>query len=347
MNRSMSGVIFEEVWEDRFGKTDLGRRILPMKTEPLENRLRNYLLGELPEAEQTALERELLADREKFDEAWAIENSLIDRYVRGELPPTDRERFERHYLASELHRERVSIAQLFLGDIDKTPERPSAKVESGAGADPWWRRLSGSLRSLQPVFSAAMAIALLFVTGGAIWLLRERSRLSDQLAQMQDRSQAEMVSIEQRKQDLELQTQGLAGEIARERERGRQLGAELERLTQNRQSASPAFLSFLLTPAPTRDKNGPPPPVIPLVKSGMQLLMALDAGDFPGYQIKLQTVEGREILSKPANRTKDRAFAAVTLPAGTLVKGDYILILSGRIAGGELEEVDRYFFRVQ
>ena len=55
-------------------------------------------------------------------------------------------------------------------------------------------------------------------------------------------------------------------------------------------------------------------------------------------------------LSKPAIKTrigKDRAFATITLPAGTLAKGDYILVLSGRNARGEQEEIDQYFFRVQ
>jgi len=320
-----------------------------MKSNALENQLRSYLLGELPEAEQTALEREMLADREKFDEAWAVENSLIDRYVRGELPAADRERFERHYLASELHRERVSIAEMFLQDIDETPAHMPARVErSTAGAaDSWWHRFLDSLRGPQLVFGAAMAMALLLATGGALWLFRERSRLSDQLALMQDRSQAEILSAEQRKQDLELQKQGLENEVAKERARYQQLKAELDRLRQDRQPAPPAFFSFLLTPAPARNQTGPPPPAIPLVKGGMQLLMESGGSHYPSYQIKLQTVEGREVLSKPANRTKDRTFAAVTLPAGTLAKGDYILILSGRTARGELEEVDRYFFRVQ
>jgi hypothetical protein len=144
-----------------------------------------------------------------------------------------------------------------------------------------------------------------------------------------------------------LQKQGLENEIAKERARNQQLSAELERLHQDQAPAPPAFLSFLLTPAPTRNQSGPPPPVIPRVQRATQLLMELGGGNFPGYQIKLQTVEGREILSKPADKTNDRAFAVVTLPAGTLAKGDYVLILSGQTARGELEEVDRYFFRVQ
>ena len=42
-----------------------------------------YLLGDLPEIEQTAVEQEYFADPEKFEEVWAVENDLVDRYVRG------------------------------------------------------------------------------------------------------------------------------------------------------------------------------------------------------------------------------------------------------------------------
>jgi hypothetical protein len=90
-----------------------------MKSDQRENLIRRYLLGELAEADQTALEQELLIDRGKFDQVWAVENELVDSSVRGDMSRADRERFEGHYLASPLHRERVAIAEAFLADIDQ------------------------------------------------------------------------------------------------------------------------------------------------------------------------------------------------------------------------------------
>ena len=58
---------------------------VPMKIDQRENLIRRYLLGELDEADQTAFEEELLINRGKFDEVWAVENELIDSYVRGEM----------------------------------------------------------------------------------------------------------------------------------------------------------------------------------------------------------------------------------------------------------------------
>jgi anti-sigma factor RsiW len=97
----------------------ISRKIGVMKTDLSEDLIQRYLLGELTEADQAALEQELLIDRGEFDRVWAVENELIDSYVRGEMSRADRERFEGHYLASPLHRERVAIAESFLADIDQ------------------------------------------------------------------------------------------------------------------------------------------------------------------------------------------------------------------------------------
>src|SRR5262245_6889465 len=107
-----------------------------MKIDQSENSIQRYLLGELTEADQTALEQELLIDRGKFDQAWAVENELVDSYVRGEMSRAYRERFEGHYLASPLHRERVAIAESFLTDIDQAPGE-TVEVREKEPVVPW------------------------------------------------------------------------------------------------------------------------------------------------------------------------------------------------------------------
>ena len=107
-----------------------------MKIDQRVNLIRRYLLGELAETDQAALEQELLLDRGKFDRVWAVENELVDSYVRGEMSRADRERFEGHYLASPLHRGRVAIAESFLTNIDQAVgETVEARAEEPAV--PW------------------------------------------------------------------------------------------------------------------------------------------------------------------------------------------------------------------
>jgi hypothetical protein len=325
-----------------------------MTNDQWENLIYRYLLGELSESEQTAFEQELLADREKFDQVWAAEGALVDSYARGKASRADRERFERGYLASPLHRERVAIAELFLKDIDgQNPDTRATEATAEVGpafpAASWWSKLFAFSRQPQIAFGAAMA-TLLLLAGGAGWLYIERARLTAQIARMRDEAQAERSSHQQRERELAAKTQGLEKENDSRRHDNEQLNAELEGLRRQQQQREPAvLLSFLLTAAPSRGQNAPPPPQLPLVTSPIQLLMDLNGSQYPSYQTRLQTVEGREIFSQSsgASSGKSRTFATMTVPAGKLAKGDYILILSGRTAKGAVEEIDRFFFQVK
>src|SRR5687767_3799971 len=89
------------------------------RTTEQDERIARYLLGDLPETEQMAVEQEYFADPEKFEEVWAAENDLVDRYVRDRLPRGRRELFERNYLQSPKHRERVALARKLIETADR------------------------------------------------------------------------------------------------------------------------------------------------------------------------------------------------------------------------------------
>src|SRR5215470_163264 len=327
----------------------ISRKSSVMKIDQSEKLIRKYLLGELAEADQAALEQELLIDRGKFDRVWAVENELIDSYVRGEMSRADRKRFESHYLASPLHRERVAIAESFLPNIDQAVGE-TAEVSEKESIVPWRRRfpLRSPRLGFGPVFSMVLIIALL-LTFGLVWSYIERVRLTEQIANVQKEAQTEREFLKQRERELALRNQEIEKEIADVSRRNEQLKAELEQLRQARQSAAPIILSFLLAPAPVRGEKAPPQSTIPLSAGKARLLMELDHNDYANYQIILQTVEGREILRSRTAKVRfgnDRAFATLPVKAGELAKGDYILILFGQTADGKIEEIDRYFFRV-
>jgi|SRR5215213_1915310 len=70
-----------------------------------------YLLGEASRQEHTQIEEQFFADDKFFEHLLAVEEELIDCYVRGKLPPHDREQFEKHFLASPERRRRVELAK--------------------------------------------------------------------------------------------------------------------------------------------------------------------------------------------------------------------------------------------
>jgi anti-sigma factor RsiW len=327
----------------------ISRKTSVMKIDQSENLIRKYLLGELEEADQAALEQELLIDRGKFERVWAVENELVDSYVRGEMSRADRERFESHYLASPLHRERVAIAESFLTNIDKAVGE-TVEVSEKEPLVPWRRRFP--LRSPRPVFGPVFGMLLvmaLLLAFGLVWSYIERVRLTGQIANVQKEAQTERELLKQREREQASRNQEFEKQIADVSRRNEQLKAELEQLRQRRQSAAPIVLSFLLAPAPERGEKAPPQTTIPLSAGKARMLMELDHNDYANYQIILQTVEGREILRSRTAKVrfgKDRAFAALPVKAGELTKGDYVLILLGQTADGKIEEIDRYFFRV-
>jgi len=320
-----------------------------MKIDQRENLIRKYLLGELAEADQAALEQELLIDRSKFERVWAVENELVDSYVRGEMARADRKRFESHYLASPLHRERVAIAESFLKNIDQAVGE-TIEVSEKEPLIPWRRRFR--LRSPRPVFGPVFSMVLimaLLLTFGLVWSCIERVRLTGQISNVQKEAQTEREFLKQRDRELASRNQEFEKKIADVSQRNEQLKAELEQLRQQRQAAAPTVLSFLLTPASVRSEKAPPQSTIPLLTRKARLLMELGHNNYANYQVILQTVEGREILRSRTVKVrfgKDRAFATLPVKAGELTKGDYILILFGQTADGKIEEIDRYPFRV-
>src|SRR5215208_6229734 len=77
-----------------------------------------YLLGELSEGEQSALEQACFDDPRVFAELTAAEEGLVDDYARDRLSPEVRARFERVYLADPRRRERVQFAHALIARLD-------------------------------------------------------------------------------------------------------------------------------------------------------------------------------------------------------------------------------------
>jgi hypothetical protein len=317
-----------------------------MKIDQSPNWIKRFLLGELPEADQTAIERELLADREKFEQVCAVEDDLIDSYLRKKMSRGDLERFEIHYLASQYNRERVASAQILIAEIDRIAR---GRVTAGETDGYWWKQYLDSIHWPQPALGVALVLAILFASG-ALWLYLERARLLGEIAKIENEARVERASFKERQQELELRNQGLERARADERQRYEESRAALEEQLRIQQpSLNIAVLSFLLTPAPVRGEKTQPSLTLPLLTGRVRFLMELNSYGYAGYQVSLQTVEGREILRGPAGKLrlgKNREFASLTIQAGKLTTNDYILILSGQTADGREEEIDRYFLRI-
>src|SRR5438128_1340351 len=78
-------------------------------TPEVQERLRQYLLGQLDDGAREKIEEDLLANQELFEELQVIEDELIDDYVNGSLSTGNRSQFEKHFLSTNDRREQLSF----------------------------------------------------------------------------------------------------------------------------------------------------------------------------------------------------------------------------------------------
>ena len=296
-----------------------------------------YLLGDLPETEQTALEQEYFTDPEKFEEVWAAENDLVDRYVRGRLSRAERKLFERNYLQSPKHRERVAIARKLLEAVDRPVAEGwgAPRVASTAPS-----RLMERLNTLLTPRFLAPSAAFLLLLSALSWLLVERSRLNEELGKAQSRLS------DQQRLDREIMDQ-----LAAEREQSGKLKSDLDRaletLAQMPSLTAPSILSFLLRPMLTPRGEGETqlPITISRKTDLVRLQMKIEKGDSRRFQATVRQVGGPPVWNQRLLKPRSGVIT-VNVPAGKLPVEDYILTLSATTAAGETEEINRYAFRV-
>lgn len=118
---------------------------------------RRYLLGDLDEQENKAVERQYFEDEARLDSVSAAEETLIDDYLAGRLSADDRAGFERVYLASPHHRRRVAVVRA-LG--------AAAAMRTPVAAPRWVSRAT---------WYAGLAAAAALLLAAGLWLAGDRT----------------------------------------------------------------------------------------------------------------------------------------------------------------------------
>ncbi len=306
-----------------------------------EQTMRRYLLGELSESEQFALEEEYFAKPQLFNEILQTESKLVDSYVRGQLSGEVRARFEQVYLAHPARRERVKFATALVTKLDQTEE--VSTIEQSASRVSWWQRLLASVRGHSPALAFSVALATLLLVIGGIWFVIQTRQRQQELAQTQKAIEAEQ--------------QRRAGEQAQqadERRRAEELaaGQATPPPPSPTVSSEPRSVSLALIVGGVRGADNGQIPTLVLLPDTTEarLHLNLKENDFPSYRATLQTITGVEVFSqtnlKPRRGNSGASFS-FTVPARKLESGDYVLILRGVSPSGEVEDLSKSLFRVK
>lgn len=318
----------------------------------LEQTMTRYLLGELSESEQSALEEKYFTDPQIFNEVLKTESELVDGYVRDQLSTEVRERFEQSYMLHPRRRERVKFAEALATSLDQI-EASGTRAEQSPLPVSRWQKLLASLRGQGPTLRFSIALATLLVMLGGVWIFIESRR-----QQQSELAQTQAAHETQQRREREPSQQP-----ADEGKRAEELAAEQERAERSTQqipqptptpplNSAPRSVFLALTVGGVRggDNTKIPTLVIPPGTTQARLQLNLKENNYPSYRASLQTIAGVEIFSqrgvKP-RRAKTGASFVFTVPARKLASGDYILTLRGINPDGEVDDLSKSLFRVE
>jgi hypothetical protein len=304
-----------------------------------EERLTQYLLGELSDSDSSDLEKEYFDDDAAFEQLMAVEEELMDEYVRGGLSPDRRERLEKRLQLTQQD-SRVKFARALSHWVRSAVARERRTQD--ARSPPWWVAIAEAFRARWLAVPGAAGL-ILAVVGGFL-LFTQLGRLRNELRQMG----LQQLALEQREQALQR-------DLQTERERNAEMRQQLEsqaRVAEEKstpqEAAPPKTASFLLLASVRDARAGNRLAIKPDLESVLLQVRAED-GRYRGYQASLQTVDGKSVLrgspmspiQAPSGRLLSLKVAGRRLPPG-----GYILSVNGLNADGTSVALGEYYFQV-
>jgi hypothetical protein len=311
-----------------------------------EKTMIRYLLGQLSEEERVSVESSFFENDALFEQLTAMEEDLIDDYVRGRLPVEQQKAFQKKFLTDNNWKQRVVFAEALSQRVGE--RRPQA--QSLGSRESFFQTLLGLLRIQGPIFQTAVAATGLVIVIGIVWL-------ASQAIQARRNVQA----LEAERRNLEKTVEDLKGQVAGLQRDSRNLSNELdqERSTrggsdnQRTGNTSPlgSMASFILRAGVVRGPDDAPRLKVPAGVATVRLRLEVNpADDYPAYKAELRTAAGSMIWSgdmlraQGSGRTKT---VDLDVPAQRLRAGNYELALLGRVDPGKLEDVAYYYFTLE
>jgi hypothetical protein len=312
-----------------------------------------YLLGELSDEDQCAVEQRFFCDEEYHERLRQVETDLIDRYGRGELDSPERALFERCFLISPERRQRARLARALAVVTDEHHAAAPRPVEQKTTVGLRWEGFTAWLGGRGAAWQLGWASLTVLLLIGGIWFWTDARRLRGQADKMAaserdvERLRDQLAVERDNGEDLSLQLERERRERAASQQSAEQLREELSRLERERAANAVPALSFLLSPGIARGDE-PARLTVPdrarLIRLELELL---DGTERPEYRVEVRTAGGILIWShhKRGVRTS-RGAVDVRLPADTLSPGEYEITLRGVPAPGQIEDLGYYYFKV-
>jgi len=310
--------------------------------EKLEHNMTRYLLGELSEQEQAALEQKYFRDQSVFNQVLKVESELLDAYSRGQLSTETREQFENSYLNHPSRRRRVEFAKALTTRIDER-EAARTQVAQPTSSVSWWQSVLNPFGGDRPKLRFALALAAVLVVLSGVWIVVNNLRRQQQPTPIQ----AKRENDEPRKQEPPPQTPQQD-----QVEHTAQVPTTTSQPSPSPVAKPASKIVYLALSVGGVRAGGRATQtlVVPAEAIQAQIYLTLKDDTYPQYRASLQKIGGSEIFTQSnvrPRRTKSGAKFVFTVRATQLTKGDYALTLSGLTPQGEVDDLSKSIFRVE
>jgi len=270
--------------------------------------LRKYLLGDIPQEEQTRIEQRLLIDADFGEELSMTRTEMIDDYVADNLSSKEKEEFEKHFLSTPEHVQMIEIGRALNKRLEDL-SRGSAIANSSVPGS-YYIRHRNAIISLT-------ACAILLVGAYVAWELVNHRRPNNEATE----AQRQRAILENELVKLNHSATGSA------------------------QTPFPV-VSLNLRPILVRDIGENRSVVIPENPSIVRLRLELPVDKYQSYRASLQTDEGVDLgaidgLGETLNSGK---VVVLDLPSWLLRPGSYQIKLTGVLTSGQSEDITQYPF---
>jgi len=319
-----------------------------------ETLIARYLLGELSEEQQVEIEDRAFEDKDYLASITAVENDLIDEYVRNELSGAERQRFEKQFLASAERRKRVEFARALAGVMSEQAVPKKITVQETKSWS-WMDSIYAFINGLTPAAKMAFVSAVPLLLIGVGYLSIETLRLRRELTELSAQNQSQQNSQQQALEAERHRNQELNAQLNQEKQQREQTDESLRELSEAGDAVNPAprpvIASLTLLPGLSRGGDNKPSLVLPEDARLVRLQIGIDPEEpYKNFNMELLTLAGRQVWTREKlnarNRRGTRA-VGLTLPATVLKSGDYELRLRGVTESGAAEDVGFYYFNVR
>jgi hypothetical protein len=321
--------------------------------------LMEYLFGELTETERDRVEELYFMDDNFFERLSAVENNLVDRYVQNTLTQSERRKFEEKYLTTPGRRKRIEESEKVIDLIIKyqiTPPLDPSKVS-------WWKSFLTFFNHRKMLLQFSLAVALLVMIFGCLWLIRDRERLGQQVEQTRASLREKEVELlrqidghrrafDQLQEDLrsEQSQRERDEQLLREHQERDQQAQEIRRKDKTRSvPGSVSIATYVFPLVSVRGLQSQKQLVVRRGEKLARLIIYLKNNSYKQYRVSAQRVSGEEVWSQivpKGQSTPTGERVSFELPTSVFSKKDYILVVDAMKPDGSLENLDTRSFSV-